>query len=306
MITMIYGDGEVGKSTIAIDVAARITRGAEWPQFGDDEKTRTPKGSVLILCKEDDISRVIRPRLEAAGADIKRAHIVGYPNPDSAGDFDPLDRLDGMARELEQQIAKIGDVKLVVIDPITDYVGKIDMYRDDQVRSLLNPLGFIAAKYDLVMLIILHMNKKTDMAARYRGMGSVAFRNVARSTLLVANSLERDGLRLMMLEKANLTPEKKAVAFSIRTAHAQPRIEWERDWQEQNVDEVLSGKSSTKQKQAAELLREWLKEGPLTAIEIRDLAKSHQISRGTLNLAKRAVGVKSEKHGVGNWTWSLP
>jgi hypothetical protein len=306
MITTLYGDGEVGKSTIAIDVAARITEGRAFPRFGDEPEERAPKGSVLILSKEDDISLIIRPRLEAVGADISRVYTPGYdPAPGGADYFDMIERLDTNAKDLEGQVAKIGDVRLVIIDPITDYLGKLDMYRDDQVRALLNPIGRIAAQHDLAVINILHMNKKTDQAARYRGMGSIAFRNVSRSTVLVANCTEEPGRRLMMLEKKNLTAEKRAVGFRMRTAHAQPRVEWERECVEADVDAVLNGKMP-KQRQAAELLRAWLEEGPVRATEIRDLAKSHGLSHSTLKLAKAAIGVVSTKNSDGTWSWRLP
>jgi putative DNA primase/helicase len=289
------------------DVVARVTKGRPFPRFGDEAEERAPKGSALILSQEEDISLIVRPRLEAAGANIKHVYTPGYePAPGDANYFDLLDRLDTKANEIEALITKIGDVQLVSVDPITDYVGKIDMYRDDQVRTLLKPFARIAARHNLAFVIILHLNKKSDMAARYRGMGSIAFRNVARSSVLVANSVEQEGRRLMMLEKKNLTRYCYSVAFTTRNARGQPRIAWEREWIEANVDDVLNGKGPTKQKKAADLLREWLKDGPMSATEIQELAQAQGISKRTLALAKAVVGAISVKNPDKTWSWKLP
>ena len=165
MITLLCGDKEVGKSSIILDVAARITKARPFPSFGEDQQQHAPDGSVIILCKENDIPRIIRPRLEAAKADLSRIHTLGYEVPDDVEQFDPLERLDTTVNELQRQVSEIGDVKLIMIDPITDYVGKIDMYRDDQVRNLLNPLGRIASQNNLAVVDILHLNKKEGLVS---------------------------------------------------------------------------------------------------------------------------------------------
>src|SRR5262249_42014157 len=102
MISMIFGDGEVGKSTVALDLVARVSRGNRHPQFDPDQPgERTRAGKVIIVCKEDDVSFIIRPRLEAAGADLSKVLFVGYAVPDDESEFDPVDRLDTIGYELE-------------------------------------------------------------------------------------------------------------------------------------------------------------------------------------------------------------
>ena len=119
-------------------------------RFGDEPEERAQVGSVLLMTKEDDPESVIRPRLEAAGANdaiLKRIHLVGYDDPDDPTQFDALDRLDTNMARLEAKIIEIGDVKLVAIDAATDFTGKLDVYRDDHIRALVLPLARIARKY---------------------------------------------------------------------------------------------------------------------------------------------------------------
>jgi hypothetical protein len=306
MLTQFFGDGEVGKSTVALDIVARITRGAKWPRFDNQSEAKyAPKGSVIILCKEDDIARIIRPRLEAAGADLSKVRTLGYEVPDDAEEFDPLDRLDTTAKDLDRLIQEIGDVVLILIDPITDYVGDIDMYKDDQVRTLLNPIARMCARRNVAGLFILHLNKKTDQAARHRGMGSMAFRNVSKSSALFAHDPSFPGKRLMAQEKKNLTKEKWTVAFTLRSVpgNPHPKVIWDREIQEMDVDEILN--KPTKQQRATGLLRGWLAAGPRSATAIQKLAQGQEISDATLRLAKEKVGVVSRKDGA-KWLWELP
>jgi AAA domain len=310
MITLMCGDKAVGKSSLAIDVAARISTGRAWPRFGDDDEARALQGSVIILCKENDISRIIRPRLEAAGADLRRIHTLGYEVPDDPEQIDPLERLDTTVKDLQRQVSEIGDVRFIYIDPITDYISKIDMYRDDQVRSLLNPLGRLASQHDLAILCILHLNKKTDLPAKYRGLGSVAFRNVSQSTLMVALNNDMPGERYMAQDAANLCAETRSVSFSMISAGHYHRIDWGPDWEDADIDAIMTDKrQQTRQQQAEKMLREWLADGAVPVKDLQRLAKEQGISWRTMTSAKNQIDVVSDKPKGqlnGPWSWRLP
>jgi hypothetical protein len=311
MITLLCGDKAMGKSSVALDAAARISTGRNWPRFGTDEEVAAPLGSVIILCKENDISRIIRPRLEAAGADLSRIHTLGYEVPDDPEQIDPLERIDTTVKQLEQHVREIGDVRLIDIDPITDYVGKIDMMRDNQVRALLNPWGRLASRYDLAMLNIIHLNKKVDLPMAHRTLGSGAFRNVSQSTLLVAK--DDDGLehhRIMARETANLCAETRAVRFSTVAVGAYHRVDWSRDWENVDVDELMTdNKRKTKKDKAVQLLRQWLADGPVLVTTLEARAKAAHIGWRTMQDAKKESGAVSDKpEGTrfDEWRWKLP
>ena len=87
---------------------------------------------------------------------------------------------------LEELIASLGDCRLVVIDPITAYLGSADSHNNAEMRSLLAPLSAVlAARTGVALLAINHLNKANQGPAIYRSMGSVAFAATARSTLAV-------------------------------------------------------------------------------------------------------------------------
>src|SRR5262249_56580511 len=121
-----------------------------------------PLGNVILLTAEDDIKDTVIPRLMAARADLKRVHIVKMMR--EAG----KERMFSLVTDLHvlrQKVLDVGNVKAVLIDPISAYlgIGKVDSFRATDVRAVLSPLKTFAEELRATMLGILHFNKKTDV-----------------------------------------------------------------------------------------------------------------------------------------------
>jgi putative DNA primase/helicase len=302
-VTCVLGEGGVGKSSLIDDIAARITVGGDLPQIDEDEVYQAPQGSVLILCKED---RLTARRIEVYGGDLSKVHLLGYENAD--GEFDDLERLDNAMHFLEQKIAEIGDVRMVKVDPVTDYSGEVDIYRDEQVRSrLLGPLNKLASKYDLAVVLVLHLNKKTDLAVKHRGMGSVAFRNAPRSVVIVAK--DRDGHGYCGVDKDQFVPRKYLAEYNLTSSHVPhiPLVQWGSDWHDKDVDieDIVKGKSRGQTQSASAWLAAELREGPVGAQDLKSRAFQAGHAWRTLLRAKQDIGVNSYRHGHA-WYWELP
>jgi hypothetical protein len=315
-VTVIYGEGGVGKSTLIIDMAQRIVAGSAWPKFGREEQEHAPKGSVLLMTKEDDPSSIIRQRLHAVGAGdevFQNIHMVGHDDPDDPDQFDPLDRLDTQMQQLEDKVVEIGDVKLIAIDAGPDFTGKIDIYRDDQIRAFINPLARIARRHDLAVVIVLHINKKEDLtAARNRALGGVAFINAPRSAIAVGEDPDDEQRKIVVQDKKNLTREKLGAAFRLegvrvaQSARPVPKIVWEEDWVTITADELMAPKKKiTKLDRAKEFLRERLRDGPARHDDLVKSAHEMGIGKRTLMTAKADIGVKTTRKGDEAW-WRIP
>jgi putative DNA primase/helicase len=309
VITALAGEGGVGKSTCIMDLIGRVTTGNEMPQIGGEVHEDPPlMGSALIICKEDDPARITKARLEAAGADMNKVYTVVIGRPRLPEDLEVIDSLDAGVDRLERIIQDIGDVRIILIDPITSFVGSKGMYNDNKVRELLNPLAQLAARYDLAIISVIHMNKDMQKKGNQRVLGSGAFVNVARTVLFVAPTIEKSTRRYLMVGKTNLWPDKMSVEFAMTNVDGQAQIEWGADYEDLDFEEVLSGKSRhrTKGDEAAIALRRWLAEEPMSAVEIRQRFAEIGISPGTFKIAKKEIGVASEKRSDGSWWWSLP
>lgn len=153
-LTLLCGDAGLGKSFVTCDLAARVSSGNVWP----NTETRQPSGSVLFLASEDDVEDTIRPRLDAAGADVSRIHVIDSV---CVRNRERGFSLDGDLQLLRQQIEELGDVRLLIIDPISAYCGKTDTHRNSDVRSLLSPLTDLAADHRLAIVGINHLAKRS-------------------------------------------------------------------------------------------------------------------------------------------------
>jgi len=166
-LTLLAGEPGIGKSQISLDIAARISNGGLWLDGG-----HAPLGSVVILSAEDSSNDTLRPRLEAAGADLQHVHalqatiIEGRPVTFS---------LQAHLEMLGEKLGEIGDVALIDIDPITSYMGKIDGHQTVDVRTVLEPLAAFAERHDSAVLAISHPPKATQSKALHAVTGSLAY-----------------------------------------------------------------------------------------------------------------------------------
>lgn len=129
---------------------------------------QAPDGAVLLLSAEDGLRDTIRPRLDACGADVRRVHALT-----ATRDLDGTERALELGRDLLQLEAAIERYTpgLVVIDPLSAYLGRADTWRDNEVRALLSPLASLADRHDCAVLGVLHLNKSASSRVLHRIMG---------------------------------------------------------------------------------------------------------------------------------------
>jgi DNA primase/RecA-family ATPase len=208
-LTLLAGDGGMCKSTITLDVAAGVTTGR--PCCGLTYEAPPPADVLLFSC-EDDTADTLVPRLLSAGADLKRCHAVrGVQGPDGKCLPFCLADVDALRAELVTR----PEVRLVVIDPVSAFVGRagVDDHKDSQLRALLSGLTEVAAETRVAIVLIAHLNKSQAVKAVARVLGSVGYVNAVRSALLAAPDPEDDSRRLLLPAKANLTPERQGLAY---------------------------------------------------------------------------------------------
>ena len=137
-LTLFAGDPGLGKSFVTLDIAAHVTRGKNWP---DSEKGSGEPSSVIVLSAEDDPADTIRPRLEAGGADLSKVHIlqaVRRDKPNGGSKLEPFS-LENDLLSLQDAVVSLGDVRLVVIDPISAYLHRFSRQREG--KKLTQPTG---------------------------------------------------------------------------------------------------------------------------------------------------------------------
>jgi putative DNA primase/helicase len=305
-LTLLIGDPGLGKSLVTIDIAARVSRASSFP---DGE--RCELGDVIFLSAEDDAADTIRPRLDAAGADIARVHTLDGTRlilSDNSTVERPFNLETGIAT-LEDAHARIPGVRLIIIDPISAYLGGTDSNTNSEVRELLSPLAAFAAKYEVAILCVTHLRKSAG-AAVHRSIASIAFTAAARAVWAVASDSSDVNRRLMLMVKLNLGPSLGGLAFRIHTQDALPRIDWETGAVAVTANDVLNieyREDHSERKEAEQWLRDYLADGPVSASEAMKAAYAVGITRTTLWRAARVLSVVKHKLGGrgAGWEWSL-
>jgi hypothetical protein len=315
-LTILSGDPGLGKSFITLDLAARVSKGTYWP---DCTGSSNVAGGVVLLSAEDDLADTIRPRLDAAGANVNRINALT-----AVKRIDPGTRRiceDGFnlavdLQALEQAILKVDNCRLVVVDPITAYLGKADSYKNSEMRALLAPLSELASRHGVAVVAVSHL-RKGDGPAMYRTMGSMAFVAAARAAYAVTKDKDDpSGVRRLVLPiKNNLGNDQTGLAYSLDSTFSlnrQPVVRWEPEPVEISADEALRPRPQERDEDSGELgeANRWLlgilADGPVAAKVIMEKARKDGISKRTLDRAKKQANVIAAKGGfkVG-WTWCL-
>lgn len=301
-LTLLVGDPGLGKSVISLDIAARVSIGALWP----DAPMNAETGDVIILSAEDDPADTIIPRLNAIGANLDRIFTVAGVRRGNG-----RDAYFSIAEDLQLLEAIITDqVRLIIIDPISAYLGDIDSHINTSVRAVLAPLAGLAARTEAAVFGISHLNKGAG-AAIYRVQGSIAFTAAARAVWAVCKDMhDETGKRRMMLPvKCNLAADTEGLSYELTDAGGNASVSWG-DSVLADAAEALSHEGPEEMHgrvEAEAWLRELLADGPVEAGEIRKAARDNGIAERTLWRAKKAAGIKAMKTGFNKgWIWSLP
>jgi hypothetical protein len=315
-VTIIAGNPGLGKSQLTASIAAIVTTGGSWPV----DHTQCTPGDVVFLSAEDDPADTLRPRLEAAGADLHRVHVMDAVIFGYKGDGQQQSKAFSLQRDLEALSAKLtdlGDVAVVVIDPITAYLGDVDSHRNAEVRALLAPLSDLAARQGTAIIGVSHLNKSVGTEALMRVTGSLAFVAAARAAYVVAQDSENPTRRLFLPMKNNIGPDTTGLAFRVEGATIQSavgalqtsRVVWDSDPVTATADEVMRTQSP-EHRSALREAEEWLEETltePTPAPAVFRMAAEASITSKTLRRASESLGIVKEKTGMkAGWVWSLP
>ncbi|CAN0247538.1 unnamed protein product, partial [Hapterophycus canaliculatus] len=223
------------------------------------------------------------------------------------------------AESLAQLCEQFGDVKLIVIDPITAYIGNKDGHNTSDVRGLLEPLMALADKHKIAIVAVSHLNKTIGSDATSRVTGSGDFVAASRAALLVASHPEIEDAQIIATLKTNLSPDKSGFGYRIVSVTTDEgiqtsKVEWIPGSIEVDADQLLAPKreaadpdTKSAKEDAAAFLMNMLDDGPVPSVDVYQAADGNGIAERTLKRAKKALYIRSVKiEGKAGWHMQLP
>jgi hypothetical protein len=325
-LVLLGGPPGLGKSQLTAFVSAVVSNGSDWP-CGEG---RAPQGNVIFMSAEDGIEDTIVPRLIAAGADLKRVHIVAAAT-----------KMDGTGRKtfslktdvdlLEELARQTGNVRVIIVDPISAYMGGADGNGNVETREVLEPLAEMANRLKIAVVAVTHLNKggAGNQNALNRFAGSIAFVAAARAAFAVIEDPDDSERRLLLQAKSNLGKKCEGLAFRLEQRLVagdivSSNIMFEGEHVSASIDEALSASESrggdrhTNKDEAANFLRTVLAGGALPVLQIESEArdagllgpdrpisqnKAFRSAREELSIVPQRQGGTAAK---GQWVWGLP
>lgn len=313
MLTILGGAPGCGKTTIALSLAATVTRGGIWP-----DGTRCTEPGDVMFWSGEDAKEVTAARLVAAGADMTRIHFIDGVSGNDGDAFDP-----GRDMPLLEATAEgLAAPRLLILDPIVSAVAG-DSHKGAEVRRSLQPVVDLGQRLGCAVLGITHFSKGTggrDPVERVTG--SIAFAALARVVMVAAKVKSDSGdgsepRRVLMRAKSNIGPDDGGFAYELERVEVQAEVEGQcvrwlealdgtaREMlAEAEADNYSEDGSSAGSVDA--FLRALLIAGPVTAKSIKADADGAGYAWRTVQRAAERLGVDRRKEGVrGGWVWAL-
>lgn len=292
-ISFIAGDPGSGKSFQTILLASIVSKGDKLPL----SDINAPMGVVIIQNGEDGAGDTIKKRLNSFHANNNNIYMIDLKKEhEESRDIMLTD-----VSELDELFEEIKP-KLVVFDPITAFLGDVDMNSATKTRLLLKPIGKLAEKHNCAIVFVIHRNKGlTGGNQIYRLLGSIDFGGIARSIVTIAKGKDE---MLFIHTKSNLAERGKTLAFKL----IDDKIEWlgERDYEE---EQPIISETKRPRDIAKDFILEYLTQHKIS--EYKNIVASAEIlgiSETTLDRARDDLKndkIIAKKKDNNVWYWYL-
>ena len=312
MITMFAGDPKLGKSFVTLAMAAAVSRGRPLPM---DDRPNQP-GSAILMSAEDDPARTIVPRLAAAEADLTKVHILESVFLANGSEALPSLRADVDA--ITAAASRLGDCRLIVVDPVSAYLKGVDDHRNAVLRGVLTPLTRLAEQLGIAVVLVNHLTKGSSANGKRRVLGSIAYVGACRANYLFAlDPHDAAGRRVLMLDNGgNVAPAAPALAYVIDDTGGGPRVVWSDTPVPITIAQALRpqmnlshhGEQADARLECDDWLRSFLANQVSSTVDIFKAGNDAGFTKDQIRRAKCRIGAVARREGYGadgRWVWGL-
>jgi hypothetical protein len=274
---LVAGLKGVGKGTWLMKTIAKMTQGA----YGAPRE-------VLLISSEDSPEIDIIPRLLAAGAEMTRVHLV---QEHIVLPVD-LDRIRHRARE-------IGNVGLIIIDPIGNHLGGADTDKEAAVRFAISGLNNLADEFACVVIGVRHLGKTRTNGSLEAILGSTAWKDLPRAVLMFARDDEDAMVFHVQVVAGNRSGHGAAQAFrlELRDVGLAEPVTYASELGDSNkdVDDLLAApRRSSKSQSARELILDILERDGQQESDALDARVAHETGLSARTVQNQRVALKNQ------------
>jgi putative DNA primase/helicase len=304
--TWILGQPGNAKSLMTIAITACVTIGKDFP---DGSKNTVPPSKVLMYCGEDSLSKIVRPRLLAAGADLTKVMFLDRKSFRTvAGDNDPEKRPLDLSQDCDvllDLVKQHPDIKLLIVDPITGVFGNKNINKNEEANPVFEKLIDFCEASGIAFVGVLHVPKRTTNSSIEKIAGGTAVAGSAKSAFMLSRDPDSEDKHEHMLTmvKWNYASNMDGIKYKTVPATASWKgkqtstvvIEWGEVITE-IADDVLAkqnSKGAERDRQAdrcAGFLRTYLAAGPQRSREVYESAKAAGFGKSTVQRALEELG----------------
>jgi hypothetical protein len=216
-VTWLAGKPDCGKSVVAVDIVARVSTGADFP---DGRKNEWGPRKVLLGCTEDGLGDTVKPRLRAAGANLDNVLILDNDAIGVKKGTSGKQRMLKLSEDIKllKAILKANpDIILVALDPITGYFGDVDTNKDKDIRPVMDKLIKTCDEMRVTFVAVMHVNKRSDVDAIHKILGASSVAGGARTAWGFSRDTEDDELCHMSRIKNNLSKDRTGLDYKLES-----------------------------------------------------------------------------------------
>lgn len=307
-LTIVEGDPGLGKSYMVQMWAAAIADGQRIPST---KRQATVKGKVIYFDIENSAGSVTKKRLITNGL-INMKNFIQCEEPFSIANDDLMEQVTDYLDKHRPA--------MIVFDPLNTYLGTADAYKGHEAQQVFAKFRKLAKQFHCSVVVIRHLTKSSKERAMYRGQGSISFSGLARVVITVGVSPEDHDVRVMAVNKINVTdPSKiKALTFTIESlpdtlkSQDQSKFKWG-EFIDLSADDIVASpvkkKGPSEKEGAVEFLKQVLEDEGMETEKLIRMAEARSINRRMLYRAAEELGVDKKIRGFGKAKrsyWTLP
>ena len=282
----------------------------------------SPSKVLLLSAGEDALDTVLKPRFALANGDPDKLVIVTASRP--VGSNLPIEQemiaLDRDIELLRKQLEADRDIRMVVVDPITNHLGTRKLNAEEEVRPVLMRLKMMAERLTVPVIIIGHLNRREKgTAALDRMLGARSFSGVPRTIFFTGTDNQSPDKHAFVLvqERGVGAPawrfHTEMVSSLIDGCETkQVRISWDATTDATGADAVdpVPENEKTMEEEAAIAVRDFLRQqqGTAPAQECQKYLADSGFASLNLSRIRRRAGIEYLRPAkVGEaWKWRIP